>query len=62
MVEARLGMVIHSVIPATWEAEVERSPSKASPGKSVRLYLKSKLKEKELGGGSLGGLKNKVLS
>jgi hypothetical protein len=33
-----------SVIPATQEAEVEGSQTEASPSKSIRPYLKNKLK------------------
>jgi hypothetical protein len=29
------------IIPATWEAEVGESLSEASPGRSLRLYLKT---------------------
>jgi hypothetical protein len=35
------------IIPATWEAKVETSQSKASPGEaSKRPFLKNKLKAK----------------
>jgi hypothetical protein len=36
-------------IPATQEVELRRTLSKAGLGKSVRLYLKYKLKSKGLG-------------
>lgn len=39
------------VIPAIWEVAVEESRSPASPGKSGRPYLKTKLKAKGLGCG-----------
>jgi hypothetical protein len=32
------------VIPATWEAEIGESRFKASLGKSIRPYLKNKIK------------------
>jgi hypothetical protein len=36
-----------SIIQATWEVEVGRSPFKASPGKVIgRQYLKNKIKAK----------------
>jgi hypothetical protein len=38
-----------TVIPATQEAEVERSQSKASPAKLAGDYLKNKLKAKGVG-------------
>jgi hypothetical protein len=37
-----------SIIPATWEAEVEGVMATASPGKSETPYLKNKLKAKGL--------------
>jgi hypothetical protein len=37
------------IIPATGEAEVIRSQSKASPGNSRRTYLKNKLKARTSG-------------
>jgi hypothetical protein len=37
------------VVPATQEAEVGGSLSKVRSGKSRRLYVKNKLKQKELG-------------
>jgi hypothetical protein len=39
-----------SVISPMWEAEVGGSWSQAGPGKSVRFYLRNKLKEKMTGG------------
>jgi hypothetical protein len=47
----KLGVVVHacnSVIPATWEAEVGGLQSEASPGKSMRPYLKNKPESKRL--------------
>jgi hypothetical protein len=38
-----------SLIPATWEVEIEGSWVKAGQGKIGRLYLKNKLKAKGLG-------------
>jgi hypothetical protein len=37
-----------SMIPATWEAEVGGLQSEASPGKSMRPYLKNKPESKRL--------------
>jgi hypothetical protein len=42
-----------SVIPVTWEVKVEGSLSEAI-WKSIRPYLKNKLKQKGLGCGSSG--------
>jgi hypothetical protein len=42
-------MVGHTVIPATQEAEVVGSKLGTRLGKSMRLYLKNKLKTKGLG-------------
>jgi hypothetical protein len=39
-------MVVHNEIPATWEVEVEGSWFEASLGRSLRSYLKNKLKQK----------------
>jgi hypothetical protein len=39
-------------VPAITKAEVERLKSKVGPGKSMRPYLKNKLKKKELECGS----------
>jgi hypothetical protein len=40
------------ITPAIQELEVGRSQSEAGPGKSVRSYLKQKLKAKGLGNSS----------
>jgi hypothetical protein len=45
-----VGMVAHTCNPATQEVKVRGSWSKAGLGKSVRPYLKHKLKQKVLGG------------
>jgi hypothetical protein len=42
-----------NVIPATIEVEVKGLWNKASLGKSMRPYLKSKLKQKNGGGGGM---------
>jgi hypothetical protein len=38
------------IISVTWEAEIGDSRSKASPGKSMRSYLKKTTKSKSTGG------------
>jgi hypothetical protein len=43
-------MVVHTLTPATQEAEVGGSWSKARTSKSMRPYLKNKLKAKGLRG------------
>jgi hypothetical protein len=45
----KLGKVAHAVVPAMQEAEIGRLQSKADLGKSMRPYLKNKLKAKGLG-------------
>jgi hypothetical protein len=40
-----------TVIPATWDGEVEGWQSKASLGKSMSPYLRNKLKESKRSGG-----------
>jgi hypothetical protein len=42
-----LGMVAHTGIPATWEAEVGGSWFEASPGNSSRLHWEDKLKKQK---------------
>jgi hypothetical protein len=44
------------IIPAIQEAEVGESWSEVDPGESMRLYLKNKLKLKNWGCGSSGGV------
>jgi hypothetical protein len=40
-------MVAHPIVPATQEMEIGRLWSEASLGKSMRPYLKNKLKKKK---------------